>query len=271
MIESGIPITLTRQCDLLGLPRSTYYYEPACESPENLLFMSLLDEQFTATPYYGVRKMTAHLRRDGYNVNEKRVRRLLRLMGLMAIYPKKRTTIPGECAEKYPYLLKGLTINRPNQVWASDITYIKLTGGFIYLTVVLDWFSRYVISWSLGNTMETGFCVECLDRALSIGKPEIFNTDQGSQYTSTAFTGRLKTHGIHISMDGRGRVFDNIFVERLWRSVKYEEVYLKGYCSVSEARAGLENYLKHYNETRIHEGLGYKTPAEVYLNAMPVH
>ncbi len=189
----------------------------------------------------------------------------------MAIYPKKRTTIPGECAEKYPYLLKELAITRPNQVWASDITYIKLTGGFIYLTVVLDWFSRYVVSWSLGNTMEAGFCVECLDRALSNGKPEIFNTDQGSQYTSEVFTGLLKANGIQISMDGRGRVFDNIFVERLWRSVKYEEVYLKGYSSVPEARAGLTSYLKHYNEIRIHEGLGYKTPAEVYSNGILAH
>lgn len=264
-------ISVSRQCDLLGLSRSAFYYELAEETPENLLYMRLLDEQFTATPYYGVLKMTEQLKRQGFPVNEKRIRRLLRKMGLMAIYPGKRLSAPGYRVEKFPYLLKDLAVVRPNQVWATDITYIRLDNGFLYLTVVMDWFSRYVISWSLGNTMDIRFCTDCLEKALDKKKPEIFNSDQGSQYTSPDFTSILKAHSIQISMDGRGRVFDNIFVERLWRSVKYEEVYLKNYTTVLEARDGIAQYLKHYNETRIHQNLGYKTPSEIYSGGSIVH
>lgn len=229
--------------------------------------MSLLDEQYTKTPFYGVHKMTEWLRILGFTVNPKRVRRLLRLMGLEAIYPKPRLSIPGTGHKIYPYLLRGVPVVRSNQVWSTDITYIRLAQGFVYLVVVMDWFSRYVISWSLSVTLDAAFCLDALDRALSRARPDIFNSDQGSQFTSREFTGRLEEAGVQISMDGRGRFFDNIFVERLWRSVKYEDIYLKDYAGVPEAREGLGRYFRFYNVERFHEAHDYKTPQAVYAAA----
>ena len=227
--------------------------------------MRLIDEQFTKTPFYGVRKMTAWLRLvKKYDVNPKRVRRLMRLMGLETIYQKPRLSAPALGHQIYPYLLRNLKIDRVNQVWSTDITYIRLHGGFIYLVAIIDWFSRYVLSWEISTTMESDFCISALNRALHQQKPTIFNTDQGSQFTSNAFTGILKEHGISISMDGRGRALDNIFVERLWRSVKYEEVYLHDYQSVPQAIEGLRKYFLFYNRVRLHQSLEYKTPEDVY-------
>jgi putative transposase len=226
--------------------------------------MHLLDEQYTRTPFYGIRRMTAWLQAGGHEVNHKRVARLLRVMGLEAIYPKPRLSRGGPGHKIYPYLLRGLVIHRPNQVWATDITYVRLRHGFVFLVAIMDWFSRYVLAWEVSVTMETSFCMSALDWALQRGQPEIFNSDQGSQYTSEDFTGRLQSLGIRISMDGRGRVFDNIFVERLWRTVKYEEVYLKDYESVPAAVAGLSSYFRFYNQERLHQSLGYRTPAAVY-------
>jgi putative transposase len=260
-------ISVGRQCELLGLGRSSYYYRPTGESEANLLYMRLLDEQYTRTPFYGVDKMTKFLRDQGHAVNPKRVRRLLRTMGLEAVYPKPRTSIKSGETGVYPYLLGGLMIKRPNQVWAADITYIRLRRGFVYLMAILDWHSRYVVAWELSLSMDVAFCLSALDRALSMARPEIFNTDQGSQFTSQAFTGRLTSAGVSVSMDGRGRVFDNIMVERLWRSVKYEEVYLKDYEEVREAREGLSGYFTFYNEERYHQSLAYRTPAAVYQEA----
>jgi len=226
--------------------------------------MRLLDEQYTRTPYYGIRKMTQHLQQAGYIVNHKRVRRLLRRMGLFAIYPKPSLSTPTPGHKIYPYLLRGLKIERVNQVWSCDITYIPLSQGFVYLFAILDWFSRFVISWSVSVSLEVDFCLEALDMALGLHCPAIFNSDQGSQFTSEAFTSRLLTRSIAISMDGRGRALDNIFVERLWRTVKYEEVYLQAYATVAEAIAGLRAYFRFYNEERLHQSLGYRTPAEIY-------
>jgi putative transposase len=234
------------------------------EGAENLELMRRLDEQYTRTPYYGVRRMTAWLRRDGWGVNPKRVRRLLRQMGLEAIYPKPRLSQPGPGHRIYPYLLRGVTMERANQVWSADITYIRLVGSWLYLVAVMDWFSRYVLSWKLSASREGAFCVEALAEALRRGQPEMFNTDQGAQFTSEAFTGRLEQRGIRISMDGRGRALDNVFTERLWRSVKYEEVYLKEYREPAEAERGLRRYFRHYNHERLHQALGYRTPAEVH-------
>ncbi len=227
--------------------------------------MRLLDEQYTRTPFYGVRKMVWWLEEQGYAVNPKRVRRLMRLMGLEAIYPKPRLSLPAPGHKIYPYLLRDLTISRPNQAWCSDITYIRLRGGFIYLVAVMDWFSRYVLAWEVSVSLETSFCVSALNWALERGRPDIFNTDQGSQFTSGDFTARLEDRGIDISMDGRGRVMDNIFIERLWRTVKYEEIYLKDYLDVSEAMANLKSYFSFYNHQRPHQGLDYQTPAAVYF------
>jgi putative transposase len=226
--------------------------------------MHLLDEQYTRTPYYGIRRMTAWLRAAGHEVNHKRVARLLRRMGLQAIYPKPRLSQGGPEHKVYPYLLRGLAIRRPNQVWSTDITYIRLRHGFVFLVAIMDWYSRYVLAWEVSVTLETSFCLSALNWALRQAKPEIFNSDQGSQFTSDDFTSRLKKAGIRISMDGRGRVFDNIFVERLWRTVKYEEVYLKGYESVSVAISSLGAYFAFYNQERLHQSLGYRTPASVY-------
>jgi len=266
MLEPNHPrLSVRRQCELLGLNRSTAYYRARRERPMNLALKKLIDKQYTATPFYGVPRMTARLRREGWAVNPKRVRRLMQEMGLRAIYPKPRLSLPDRAHPRHPYLLRGMNIDRPDQVWASDLTYIRLRGGFVYLTAILDWHSRYVLSWELSNTLDAGFCVDALEGALRISRPEIFNSDQGCQYTSEAFTGRLREAGIRISMDGRGRVFDNIFVERLWRTVKYEEVYLKDYASVAEARENLARYFPFYNTQRPHQALKWRTPAEVYF------
>jgi len=226
--------------------------------------MRLLDEQYTRTPFYGVRRMIVELGKVGHAVNPKRVRRLMRLMGLEAIYPKPRLSLGGAGHKIYPYLLSGVPIERINQVWSTDITYIRLRHGFVYLTAVMDWYSRYVLSWEISVTMETSFCVAALDRALRLGKPEIFNTDQGAQFTSCDFTKRLLDEGIKISMDGRGRVFDNIFVERLWRTIKYEDIYLKDYTDVPMLIGGLGDYFGFYNQERPHQSLGYGTPESVH-------
>ena len=227
--------------------------------------MRLIDEQYTRTPFYGSPRMTEHMRRQGFRINRKRVRRLMRRMGLEAVGPKPRLSRANKAHPKYPYLLRDLDIRRPDQVWCSDITYIRLSGGFVYLTAVMDWHTRYVLSWELSNTLDASFCVSALDRALRKSKPEIFNSDQGSQFTGGEFTGRLKSAGVRISMDGRGRVFDNIFVERLWRTVKYEEVYLKDYRSAAEARENLKRYFDFYNTERPHQSLRYRTPSEAYF------
>jgi putative transposase len=247
------------------MSRSGLYYTPAEESAENLDLMRWLDEQYMRTPFFGVRRMTDGLTKRGWAVNTKRVRRLMRLMGLEAIYPKPRLSIPGPGHKIYPYLLRGLNIDRPNQVWASDITYIRLRQGFIYLVAIMDWFSRYVLSWEVSVSLDTSFCLAALDWALQRGRPEIFNTDQGSQFTSEDFTSRLKNNGIDVSMDGRGRVIDNIFIERLWRTVKYEEVFLKDYLDVAQAISNLKAYFGFYNHERPHQALGYQTPSAVYL------
>ena len=267
MIERhGSPLSIRTQCQLLCVPRSTLYYPPCGPKASDVAIMHLMDEQYTRTPYYGVERMTAWLHRQGLRIGHNRVRRLLRRMGLEAVYPKPRLSRPGGPDHRvWPYLLRGVIITRPNQVWAADITYIRLWRGFVYLVAVMDWYSRYVLSWSLSTTLESWFCIESLRRALSRAHPEIFNTDQGSQFTSAGFTDILREAGVTISMDGRGRAFDNIFVERLWRSVKYEDVYLKDYGVVDEARHGLRDYFTFYNTGRLHQSLGYQTPAEVYF------
>jgi putative transposase len=253
------------QCKLLGLNRSTLYYEPAEVSEESLEIMRLIDQQYMNTPFYGARRFAEWLKRKGFKVSRRRVRTLMKLMGKEAIYRKPRTTKPAPGHKIYPYLLRGLPITRPNQVWATDLTYIPMKRGFMYLVAIIDWHSRYVLSWRLSNTMELDFCVEALKEAIErYGPPEIFNSDQGSQFTSTDFTDVLKEHQIKISMDGKGRCIDNIFVERLWRSLKYEEVYLHAYNSPLEARLGIGRYLNFFNRERPHQGLEYKTPAEVY-------
>lgn len=246
------------------MPRASFYYEAQRESQENLNLMRLLDEQYTRTPFYGIRRMRAWLQTQGYQVNHKRVQRLLRLMGLQAIYQKPRLSLAASGHQVYPYLLGGVSIERVNQVWSTDITYIRLSAGFVYLVAVLDWHSRYVLSWEVSTTLDTDFCISALNRALEGAKPEIFNTDQGVQFTSQSFTAILKQHNIAISMDGRGRALDNIFVERLWRSVKYEEVYLNDYRTVPQAIRGLATYFDFYNCKRLHQSLNYKTPQAVY-------
>jgi putative transposase len=251
----------------VGLARSTYYYEPASESEENLLLMRFIDEQYLKTPFYGSPRMTVWLRQQGFAVNRKRVSRLMRLMGLGAIYPKPNLSQPALGHRIYPYLLRNLPVTAVNQVWSTDITYIRLFHGFIYLVAVIDWFSRYVLSWEVSISMETAFCLSALDWALARARPEIFNTDQGSQFTSVDFTSRLEAASIRISMDGRGRALDNVFIERLWRSVKYEEVYIKDYQSVTEAITSLGRYFDFYNRERPHQSLGYRTPEAVLLAA----
>lgn len=259
-------MSVREQCRLLDVRRSTVYYEPRGPQASDLTVMRRLDEQYTATPFYGVERMTAALRRAGIRIGHNRVRRLLRRLGLEAIYPKPRLSVPGGPAHRiYPYLLRGLRIERPNQVWSADITYIRLRQGFVYLMAVLDWFSRYVVSWSLSTTLEAWFCVQALRAALRTARPAIFNTDQGSQFTCGEWLGELTQAGVAISMDGRGRAFDNIFTERLWRSVKYEEVYPKDYGDVDEARRSLDEYFRLYNQDRLHQALGYRTPAEVHF------
>jgi len=264
-------LSVSQQCQLLHLPRSSYYRaatQPA-ETEENLSLMRLIDEEYMRHPFLGSRKMRDYLRRQGYKMNRKRVQRLMQKMGLASVAPKPNTSLRNKAHPVYPYLLRDLTINRVNQVWCTDITYIPLRGGFVYLVAIMDWHSRKVLSWELSNTMEADFCVSALERAIRrYGTPEIFNTDQGSQFTSEAFTGVLKQHEIQISMDGKGRWMDNVFIERLWRSVKYEDIYLKEYHSVSALREGLEVYFHYYNNDRTHQSLNSLTPAEVYGAAL---
>jgi putative transposase len=260
---------VAKQCQLLDINRSVLYYRPKGHSDEDLVLMNLIDHQYLATPFYGARKMAVELtKQKGLPVNRKRVRRLMQLMGIRAVYRRPRTSKPAPGHNVYPYLLRDLKITRPNQVWAADITYIPMSKGFLYLVTIIDWYSRYVISWRLSNTLDDDFCVAALEDALSKGTPEIFNTDQGSQFTSEAFTGLLKEHDIRISMDGKGSYNDNLFIERLWRTVKYEEVYLKAYKDGREARISLGEYFHFYNTSRPHQSLGYRTPAEVYTSAM---
>lgn len=254
-------ISVRRQCELLGLNRSSWYYTATGESTENLELMRRIDRQYLATPFYGSRKMAAVL-----GVNRKRVQRLMRQMGLEAIYPKPRLSRPAAGHRIYPYLLRGVTITRPGQVWSSDITYVPMPAGWMYLTVVMDWFSRYVIDWELSTTLDSDFCVRCLERALETAKPEIFNTDQGVQYTSADFTKVLLQADVRISMNGAGRCFDNIMVERLWRTVKQEEVYLKDYEDVLDCRGNLGEFFPYYNDRRKHSRLGAR-PAEIYFDA----
>ena len=257
-------LSIRRQCELLALNRSSLYYRPTGESDLNLQLMNMLDEQYTRTPFYGVCKMTEYLRQSGHEVNEKRVRRLLRKMGLEAVYPKPNLSKPNPEHKIYPYLLRGLTIDRVNQVWSTDITYIRLKKGFVYLMAIIDWYSRYVLSWSISTTLEASFCIDALAEQLEKSQPEIFNTDQGSQFTTPRFTDLLIEKNIKVSMDGRGRALDNIFVERLWRSVKYEKVYLCDFESVHDAYTGLREYFEFYNNERFHQSLNYRTPAEVH-------
>jgi putative transposase len=266
MIESDHPkLSVLRQCELLGLSRASYYRTPSSETKENLDLMRIIDEEYTRHPFLGSRGMRKYLRREGYRFNRKRVQRLMRLMGLASIAPQKRTSIPAPGHKVYPYLLRRMEIDRPNKVWCSDITYIRLKRGFVFLTVVMDWHSRYVLSWEVSVTMDDSFCVSALERALRRHpRPDIFNTDQGAQYTGSAFTGVLKDHKIKISMDGKGRVTDNIMVERLWRTVKYEDVYTKDYETVEELLTGLRKYFNYYNNARSHQSLGDMTPAETY-------
>jgi len=257
-------ISVRRQCELLGVNRAGLYYKPVGEGEENLLLMRLLDEQYTRAPFYGSRRMTEWLATQGFAVNRKRVSRLMVVMGIEAVYPKPRLSQPGEGHKIYPYLLRGTEVKSVNQVWSTDITYIRMARGFAYLVAVMDWFSRFVLSWSLSLTLELDFCVEALKRALRRGRPNIFNSDQGSQFTSEKFTGELEARKIAISMDGRGRCMDNIFIERLWRSLKYEEVYLKDYASVTEAKDSIARYFHFYNHQRLHQSLDYRTPAAIY-------
>ena len=257
-------LSIARQCELACIPRSSYYYRPMPESTLNHELMRIIDEQYMKTPFYGIPRMTAFLRSKGYNINHKRVERLMSIMGIHAIYPKKHLSNPTPSYKVYPYLLKDIDICWPDQVWCSDITYIRMKRGFAYLVAIMDWYSRYVLSWRLSMTLDAQFCIEALNDALLIGKPEIFNSDQGSQYTSNDFTSTLLSQGILISMDGRGRVFDNIFIERLWRTLKYEEVYLKDYAHVWDAEHNIRKYFEFYNTERYHSALGYKTPEEVY-------
>ncbi len=259
MIDFDIAIPVSRQCELLGLPRSTFYYQANPESPENLRLMRAIDQEYLQHPFYGSRRMAAVL-----GINRKRAGRLMRIMGLEAIYPKPSLSQPGRPSERFPYLLKGLAITRPNQVWGTDITYIPIRGGFLYLVAILDWYSRYVLAWELSNSLDSSFCIQTLQRALETATPEIFNSDQGCQFTSHELVTVLKEAGVRISWDGKGRALDNVFVERLWRAVKYEEVYLHDYQSGLEAWSKLDAYFQFYAHERSHQALDYKTPASVY-------
>ncbi len=265
MIDRGHKqLSLVRQCTLLNISRASVYYRPVSTRAEDLELMARMDRQYLKTPFYGSRRMKAWLLAEGYLVSRSKVRRLMRLMGLEAIYRRPNTSKPAPGHRVYPYLLKGVDVNRVDQVWAADITYIPMAQGFLYLVAIMDWHSRHVLAWKLSNTMDTDFCVTALEAALGKGRPEVFNTDQGAQFTSDAFTQTLEERGIRVSMDGKGRYLDNIFVERLWRSIKYEEVYLQAYQTVAEARVGINAYLEFYNRRRPHQSLGYRTPAQVY-------
>jgi putative transposase len=259
-------LSVVRQCKLLDISRSGLYYQAVGVSDEDLNLMKLIDQQYMATPFYGARKIAAWLKSERHSVNRKHVRRLMQLMGLWAIYRRPRTSKPAPGNKIYPYLLNGMEITRPNQVWCADVTYIPMAHGFLYLVVIMDWYSRYVLSWRLSNTLDADFCVEALEEALLKGRPDIFNTDQGTQFTGKAFTGLLGQREIRISMDGRGSYRDNLFIERLWRTVKYEEVYLKAYQDGKAARIGIGDYFRFYNTQRPHQSLGYKTPAEEYFS-----
>ena len=274
MIEPGHPsLSVVRQCELVSISRSGFYYQPAGETPLNLALMRLpearasseIDAQFLETPWYGSRQMARHLRREGYTVGRKRIRRLMAKMGLAPIYQRPRTTVPHPEHRVFPYLLRDLAVDRPNQVWCADLTYIPMRRGFLYLVAVMDWATRKVLSWRVSNTMDVEFCIEALEEALArFGKPEIFNTDQGSQFTSSRFTGVLQQAGVRISMDGRGRWMDNVFIERLWRSLKYECVYLHAFETGSELRAGLSRWISYYDARRPHSTLAGRTPDEAY-------
>jgi putative transposase len=257
-------LSIRRQCELLDLPRSTFYYLPAAESAENLEFMRLLDEQYLKTPFWGSRNMTTWLRDKGHTINRKRVQRLMRLMGLEGLAPRPTTTKPAPGHRVFPYLLRGVEVTHADHVWSSDITYIPMRNGFLYLAAILDWHSRYVLSWRLSNRLDSDFCVEALEEALAQSQPEIFNSDQGVQFTSDAFTSRLLNRAVAISMDGRGRALDNAFIERLWRTVKYENIYLKDYATVDEVYEGLSDYFWFYNRERFHQALDNQTPYQVY-------
>jgi putative transposase len=258
-------LSIRRQCTLLSLARSGVYRMPRPANDDDVALMQAIDELFTALPFLGSRRMAIMLREEGWSVNRKRVQRLMRKMGIMALGPKPRTTKPAPGHKIFPYLLRNMTIERPNQVWAADITYIPIGRGFLYLVAIMDWASRAVLAWRLSNTMDVSFCVSALEEALSrFGTPDIFNTDQGSQFTSAAFTGTLSQAGIKISMDGRGRWMDNVFIERLWRSLKYEDIYLKGYADGREARAGIASWIGFYNSRRPHQALGNRTPMAVW-------
>lgn len=267
MIDSTYEeLSITRQCDLLSVPRSCYYYEPITETAFNLLLMEEIDKQYLDTPSYGSRLMTAHLCKKGYLVNRKRISRLMKVMGIEAMYPKPKRTSWEKRNEKYPYLLKNLNISSQNHVWGADITYIPVDSGYLYLVAFIDLYSRFVLSWQLSNSLESSFCLEALQRAFNHGKPLIMNTDQGSQFTCHDYISILKSQGIEISMSGKGRCWDNIFVERFWRSLKYEEVYLKQYEDSQDAYEGIESYIELYNNKRPHSALNYKTPREAYIN-----
>jgi len=265
MIEHGHKkLSVRRQCEILNINRSSLFYKKADEDAQDLELMTLIDKQYLKTPFFGSRRMTHHLRKEGFQVNRKRVQRLMRLMGIEAIYTKPRTSKPSKENKIYPYLLRDLTIEKPDQVWCSDITYIPMKKGFVYLVAVMDWHSRYIVSWRLSNSMDTSFCTEALEDALAQGTPGIFNTDQGSQFTSSDFTEMLKEKEVAISMDGKGRYLDNIFIERLWRSLKYEEVYLKAYEDIKEARVSIADWIRFYNFERPHQSLNYSTPWEAH-------
>ena len=270
MVEPGHPVLpVGKQCALLSISRSSFYYTPKGESEMNLALMRQIDEQFLETPFFGVRQMTWHLKNEGHPVNEKRIRRLMRLMGLMPIYQKPSTSRPAKGHKIWPYLLRGLRVERPNQVWAADITYLPMRRGFLYLVAIIDWFTRKVLAWRISNTLEADFCVEALNEAVhKFGVPEIMNSDQGSQFTSFAWTDRLRRMGVRISMDGKGRFLDNIFVERLWRTLKYECVYLHAWETGSQARTGIRKWMEFYNRRRPHSALGGKPPAVIYWQAI---
>lgn len=266
LINPGHPkLTILRQCELLGLSRSTYYYEPAPETQENLELMKLIDALYTKRPFLGSRKMVTELAREhDLKVNRKRVQRLMRLMGIESVLPGPRTSTSAPHNAVYPYLLRNVEIQRVNQVWSSDITYIPVARGWVYLVAVMDWYSRMIVSWELSNSMELQFCLVALERALRAGKPEVFNTDQGAQFTSPRFVGVLEEEGVQVSMDGRGRYLDNIWIERFWRSLKYEEVYLNEYDSPMRAWRGIRDYIEYFNKERAHQSLGYLTPEQVF-------
>lgn len=269
MIESSHDhLSVAQQCALLGLSRSSFYYRPQAADPFGLQIMHALDRLYTRYPFYGVRRLQQALRHEGYVVNHKRVHRLMQRMGLQAIYPRPRRATADASHRVYPYLLRDRVIDQPDQVWASDITYLPLRDGFVYLVAVMDWFSRYVLAWRIANTLDAAFCLEALEEALTQGRPAIFNTDQGPQFTCVDFTQRVECAGVRMSMDGRGRCMDNVFIERLWRSLKYEDIYLNNYETVAEITQGVERYFDFYNRIRFHQALDYATPAECYQSAV---